>query len=624
MIYHVQLPRPLGRWISAARRDYPRAILMSIAPLPHGTLLNLTSGGSPYRIERVLGRGGFGITYLAEWMGAQVAIKEYLPEDFALRAEDGLGVLPRPGKLAQWFQFGRERFEAEARTLLQLKDAPSIAKALNFFAAHGTAYLVMDYVLGRTLEQLCDERGALPEPELRNVLELMVRSLAVVHERGYLHRDIKPANIVMVGDGRPVLIDFGAARQALLAQTQVLTVILSPGYAPFEQYNTTGSGPYSDFYSLGATLYRAILPEPPRQACQRMIAAQATDRVAALQAGRSDPLEPAARVGAGRYSVEFLQVLDWMLEVWPANRPQAAQALLERLQAGEGRPARGKRSPPALRPRWGADRNMIAGLALITVAGMVALVSNLLTQPESPTQVAAAPEVSNFAPFDVPHFWWYADTEDSESEMPASFTESQQAAIFSAAGQEREISAAATRDATDVLGVQIGFSYAQLEQQLRSKAVRWREGLPPDTLNSAEYLVNLADGSTAMVRFASELNERRVMALYYEQRLRDGPLLQDMLESLTKKYGVPDRDHDFKGGRTLTWWLRSKAQGEPKGAALRARLQQSADGRVAYLRLTLKDEKLILDDAERSAERAAAASRARRSSSGPQSATAQF
>lgn len=307
---------------------------MNIDPLPPGASLSPAgaAAATSYVIRRVLGTGGFGITYLAEWLGSEVAIKEYLPEDFAGRGADGVGVVPRTGKSHELFQFGLERFEEEARTLLQLKDAPSIARALNYFEANGTAYLVMDYVFGRTLEQLVQERGALPEAELRRLLLLTLQSLAVVHLRGYLHRDIKPSNIIVLADGRPLLIDFGAARQALGAKTQLLTVMLSPGFAPFEQYNTSGSGPFTDLYSLGATLYYCLLGGDRQKVTLTMSRAQAPDRVAALQRGEPDPLAPAVQTGAGRYSEPFLEVLDWMLRIWPAERPQAAAEVIARLE----------------------------------------------------------------------------------------------------------------------------------------------------------------------------------------------------------------------------------------------------------------------------------------------------
>jgi serine/threonine protein kinase len=380
---------------------------VNIDPLPPGASLfpagAAATAATSYVIRRVLGTGGFGITYLAEWLGSEVAIKEYLPEDFAGRGADGVGVVPRTGKSHELFQFGLERFEEEARTLLQLKDAPSIARALNYFEANGTAYLVMDYVFGRTLEQLVRERGALPEGELRRLLLLTLQSLAVVHLRGYLHRDIKPSNIIVLADGRPLLIDFGAARQALGAKTQLLTVMLSPGFAPFEQYNTSGSGPFTDLYSLGATLYYCLLGGDRQKVTLTMSRAQAPDRVAALQRGEPDPLAPAVQTGAGRYSEPFLEVLDWMLRIWPAERPQAAAEVIARLE----QPAtRGTEMPRTLvSPKVHAAKSSALRISprqwLAGVAALVILVTALSVVNHS-DQPATRESVSTSAPATTP------------------------------------------------------------------------------------------------------------------------------------------------------------------------------------------------------------------------------
>jgi len=349
---------------------------MNTDPLAPGTLLapsGATATATHYRIGRVLGTGGFGITYLAEWMGAEVAIKEYLPSDFAARSHGGLTVTPRTGKQGELFHFGLERFEEEARTLLQLKDAPSIAKALNYFEANGTAYLVMDYVVGRTLEEVVRERGALPEQELRKLWMLLLQSLAIVHQRGYLHRDIKPSNIIVLADGQPLLM-------------------LSPGYAPFEQYNTSGSGPFTDLYALGATLYYCLLNIERRQITLTMSRAQAPDRVAALQRGEPDPLTPAVQVGAGRYSVALLEVLDWMLRIWPNERPQTAAQVLARLQepgslGASGSDARTVISPNArvqpAPPHPGSRSKLWLGIAAAAVVLIALVIGRQLRDTET-------------------------------------------------------------------------------------------------------------------------------------------------------------------------------------------------------------------------------------------------
>lgn len=373
--------------------------------LPLGTVLapkGAATTSSSYRIASVLGSGGFGITYLADWLGTQVAIKEYLPEDFATRAADGLKVVPRTGKSGELFEFGLERFEEEARTLLQLKDAPSITKALNYFEANDTAYLVMDYVVGRTLEEVVREQGWLPEDQLQRLLLALLRALQVVHARGYLHRDIKPSNILVLPDGSPLLIDFGAARQALGVKTQMLTVMLSPGFAPFEQYNTSGSGPFTDLYALGASIYFCLLNMQRSEISQTMSRGQAPDRVAALQRGDADPLVPAVQMGAGRYSQPLLEVIDSMLRVWPNERPQTAADVLARLEGTASGPATElpdtviSRPPPPRPEPTTIERSPARVWIVLAVVGVIVAVfaarNVLRPRPDVPVTIPTAQE----------------------------------------------------------------------------------------------------------------------------------------------------------------------------------------------------------------------------------------
>jgi len=161
----------------------------------------------------------------------------------------------------------------------------------------------------------------------------VLEGLGAVHAKDFLHRDIKPGNIYLRKNGPPVLLDFGAARQALGEQTRALTGMVTPGYAPFEQYNSRSKqGPWTDLYSIGATLYHCIAGKAP---------AESPDRIAALQEQDADPMQPAVTAGHGRYRPEFLAVVDWMLAPLPKDRPQNIEQVLERLRA------LGKTSPPA-------------------------------------------------------------------------------------------------------------------------------------------------------------------------------------------------------------------------------------------------------------------------------------
>ena len=225
---------------------------------------------SEYQLKSVLGVGGFGMTYLA-WdanLEKHVAIKEYLPGDLALRALDG-SVVPVSTDHQYDYQWGLERFIIEARTLARFSH-PHIVRVNRYFEANGTGYMVMDYEEGESLSQWLKRAPLPPETELRRILLPLLDGLAAVHAAQFLHRDIKPSNIFMRANGTPVLLDFGAAR-ATGGGTRSLTAVLTPGYAPLEQYATDGKqGPWSDIYAMGGVLYRAVTDRNPPDAVSRL------------------------------------------------------------------------------------------------------------------------------------------------------------------------------------------------------------------------------------------------------------------------------------------------------------------------------------------------------------------
>jgi serine/threonine protein kinase len=256
-----------------------------------------------YRIDSVLGQGGFGITYLAydPNLDQHVAIKEYLPMDLAVRDGDN-SVYPASSANGERYQWGLDRFVSEARTLAKFKH-PAIVRVLSVFEENNTAYMVMEYERGKSLQQILDTRKTLDEDELIPILGPLLDGLEQMHSTGFIHRDIKPANIYVREDGSPVLLDFGSARQALGEQTKSLTSIVSPGYAPFEQYYSKSDrqGPWTDIYSLAATMYRAISGVMPMDAI---------DRSEAILKAERDVFVSAGEIGEGRYSVGFMRALD--------------------------------------------------------------------------------------------------------------------------------------------------------------------------------------------------------------------------------------------------------------------------------------------------------------------------
>jgi serine/threonine protein kinase len=284
---------------------------ISSQSLPTGTRLE------EFIIERVLGSGGFGITYLARdtALGRQVVIKENLPVQFCFRDTYSLTVAPRHshGEDADNFQWSLENFSKEAAMLASLHH-PGIVQVLRSFQAFGTAYFVMPFVEGVTLEDLLQSRQrevqTFTEDELCGLLQRVLSSLDHLHQRGIYHRDIKPANILITSEGVPVLIDFGSARQRLSERS--MTVVESAGYTPFEQLQTRGRiGPWSDLYALGATLAKVITGEGPPKATDRAF---------------DDPWPPLAQrqEWTVRYSTALLESIDRAMAVRIEDRFQDA------------------------------------------------------------------------------------------------------------------------------------------------------------------------------------------------------------------------------------------------------------------------------------------------------------
>lgn len=288
-----------------------------------------------YRVESVLGQGGFGITYLATDtnLDQRVAIKEYLPATFAVRVAD-LSVVPSSTEASGDFNWGLERFLDEGKTLAKF-DHPGIVRVLSVFEQSGTAYLVMRYEDGLPFSAVIERDGCIAEARLKNILFDIIDGLSDVHAAGFIHRDIKPANIFIRENDSAVLIDFGAARLALGAHSQSLTAIVSPGYAPFEQYfsDAAQQGPWTDIYALGATAYRAIAGVAPMPA---------VDRSKTLLGGAPDSLVEVKALAGDGYSAGFLAAIEASLAFRETDRPQslsAWRALLEDEQPPRAGPA---------------------------------------------------------------------------------------------------------------------------------------------------------------------------------------------------------------------------------------------------------------------------------------------
>ncbi len=269
-----------------------------------------------YEIKEILGQGGFGITYLAYDcnLDKYVAIKEYLPVELAVRDEDS-SVHPASEDYEKEYRCGLEGFITEARTLSKFKH-PNIVHVLSVSESNNTAYMVMEYEEGESLEDILKEKKTLGETELLEIIIPIMDGLQIVHKAGFIHRDIKPDNIYIRKNGSPVLLDFGSARHTLSIEAKTLTAYVSKGFAPYEQYvgKSDEQGPWTDIYGLGATMYRAVTSIKPQDALYR------SDSIIQLS---EDTLVSATEIGHGNYSEKFLKTIDHALQFKYRERPQS-------------------------------------------------------------------------------------------------------------------------------------------------------------------------------------------------------------------------------------------------------------------------------------------------------------
>lgn len=279
-----------------------------------GTLLN-----DRYIVGRVLGQGGFGITYLAfdTQLQTKVAVKEYMPNDIATRVE-GTTVSVAMETRADDFTYGAERFQEEARTLAKFIGHPNIAGVSSYFDANDTSYFVMDYIEGISFKSyIANAGGKVSVDETLNVMIPVLRALTAVHAEGFIHRDVTPDNIYISKDGNVKLLDFGSARYSIGDKSKSLDVILKVGYAPKEQYIRRGrQGPYTDVYSCAACLYAALTGVLPPESLERL---------------DQDDLVPVSQTG--------IEIPEWLdrailkgLAVQPEDRFQSAAEFLDAIE----------------------------------------------------------------------------------------------------------------------------------------------------------------------------------------------------------------------------------------------------------------------------------------------------
>ena len=317
-----------------------------------GTVLN-----GRYIVGRVLGQGGFGITYLA-WdtkLEARVAVKEFMPNEIATRV--GTTVSVAVESRTEDFTYGAERFQEEARTLAKFMGQPNIAGVTDYFDENDTSYFVMDYIEGISFKTyIANHGGKVSVEEALNVMIPVLRALTAVHAEGFIHRDVTPDNIYITKDGMVKLLDFGSARYSIGDKSKSLDVILKVGYAPKEQYiRRSRQGPFTDVYSCAACFYAAITGFLPPEALERL---------------EHDDLVPVSQCG-----IEIPEYLDKAilkgLAVQPEDRFQSAAGVPGRHRVPAGGGGARLRCHSILRPeKKKVKPGLIAGLAAVVVVAI--------------------------------------------------------------------------------------------------------------------------------------------------------------------------------------------------------------------------------------------------------------
>ncbi len=350
-----------------------------------------------YTVGRVLGYGGFGVTYIAfdNVLNQKVAIKEYLPSEFATRMSGNSQVSVFSGNKAEQFADGMLKFVDEAKRLAKFQGEEGIVRVFDSFEANETAYIAMEYLEGETLTSYLEREGKVPPEQAVTLLESVVRSLETVHQAGIIHRDIAPDNIFLTTDGRVKLIDFGAARYATTSHSRSLTVIIKPGYSPEEQYRSRGDqGTYTDVYALAAVLYRMVTGITPPDALERR---------AILENKKKDVLAPPSKYCKIDGSLEnaILNAMNVRIE----DRTATAQAFWKELSSEVPVKRRGNRIKALDWGRWplgfkigipvlGLCALTLVGLLLAGVIGPKSVSAGNITMEEGMTRV---PSVINYS-----------------------------------------------------------------------------------------------------------------------------------------------------------------------------------------------------------------------------------
>ena len=335
--------------------------------------------GEKYIIGKSLGYGGFGVTYVGydEELQRKVAIKEYLPSEFATRTPGDKRLTLFSGDKEEQYKIGLKRFSDEAKRLAKFSSEEGIVREYDIVEENGTAYIVMEYLEGETLKERLDRENKLDEQESVRITVEILRALKKVHSQGIIHRDISPENVFLTKDGKVKLLDFGAARYATAEHSKSLSVLLKPGYAPEEQYRSKGNqGPWSDVYAVGAVLYKMLTGKTPEDAMER----SAKDKL-------KSPIAAGAKI-----SKNLNNAVMNALHIYKEDRTPSAEKFEKELLSAEEVILKTKtiqHTDQKGLARWQKVTGIVLAAAIVLTGGIL-----LLLRAQTPTQtIIRAPEL---------------------------------------------------------------------------------------------------------------------------------------------------------------------------------------------------------------------------------------
>lgn len=548
-----------------------------------------------YKITSVLGEGGFGITYLCHdtQLHRDVAIKEYLPSTLAIRQGD-TEVLPRSTAVSSDFVWGRNRFLDEARTLAKLSNVPGVVRVHDFLEAHGTAYVVMQLLVGETLAECLIRETRLSQSRIEKMLVPLLDGLEQIHAVGFLHRDIKPANIMLASDGSPTLIDFGASRAAIADRSQVMTAIFTPGFAAPEQASIGKQGPWTDIYGLAATLYACACGKPPQSALDRLLDDTGTSAFDADPQGYSASFKSAIDAGLLLQAHTRPQSIAQWREVFATGTWHSGDKTQHRLESPA--PAQASAASPAVDPRIARNappsRHIQRLWLIVLLIVSAAVASYFIIVPSEKAREGGTAQV--VAPSAVP-----------ESRQPAADVNQPASDVKQATSVVNQPASDVTRPATEAkppaADVKQPPSAGQTDAQPTIQSPREAE-TPRRTEEDSAVATGQRDLLNAAIKQVSE-GEAFVSAEPDEVRLRltvrDRKRVQVALGSLGFDVGTVDGIFGPRSRQMIAAWQGKR--GEPATGFLTAKQKEALEGEGAAALAKWEDaqRRLVADEQRR-------------------------